>query len=171
VDQTAAEGIRSFIRGYKPADERRIRFQWNGKHADEFVDENLAFREAVKERVLDDLDSAPLQLVCDLYRAETQFSREAWCIDGDVARLAEHLLRRGGDRFIEDYIEGKYQSFDASLGTAFEVDLPLAERLLQAVRDRLRTAAALSEDRRRLLRLGEETFQEWVAKCRQGPPP
>ena len=153
---------RDFIDGYRSSDERFIRFQWNGRHAADFIDENLAFREAVKKLVLESLDSAPLELIRDLYRAETQFSREAWGIDGRVGRLAEHLLRQGNDRFIEDYIEGKYQSFDASLGTAFEVDLPLAEHLLQVVRERLQVATNTDEERVRLLRLGEETFQSWI---------
>ena len=159
--------IRSFIAGYGPDDERFIRFEWNGKNDTEFEDANLAFREAVFEAVLEDLEAAPILLVRDLYRAETQFSREAWCISGDVGRLAEHLLRRGEDRFIEDFLEGKNQSFDAHLGTAFPVDRPLAEHLLREVQDRL--VSETNEERLELLKWGETLFQEWVASCESNP--
>lgn len=160
------EKVRTFIADYTPSDEQFLCFRWNGKHGDDFEDENRLFREAIWEAVVDDLDSAPLELVRDLYRAETRCSKEAWCIAGDIDQLAEHLLRRGKDQFVEDFIEGKYQSFDASIGTAFEVDLPLAEHLLRVVQERLRSAT--DEDRIRLLRVGEETFQEWVTECNRG---
>jgi hypothetical protein len=152
--------VRRFIAEYTPADERFIRFDWNGKPPDEFEDRNLKFREAVFEAVLDNLEDAPILLVRDLYRAETEFSSEAWCISGDVGRLAEHLLRRGDDQFIEDFLEGKFQSFDAHLGTGFPVDLPLAEHLLGVVRSRLQSET--DAEGLELLRSGEELFKDWV---------
>jgi hypothetical protein len=160
--------LRQFIRGYNPGDEALVRFEWNGKHAERFEDRNYEFRKEVLAEVLADLRAAPLELVCDLYRAETTFSKQAWCIDLRVGRLAEHLLREGGDRFIEDYLEGKGRSFDASLAVAaFPVDLPLAERLLRAVQERLLTER--DEWKLALLRVGEETFRRW-AEGLQGQP-
>src|SRR4051794_22177657 len=100
--------VAEFIRSYtKTAGGVRIRFDWNGKHAEGFVDHNLEFRAAVRDAVLADVTSAPLELVCDLFRAETQFSREAWCIVDGVSVLAETLLRSGGPAYLDDYLEGK----------------------------------------------------------------
>lgn len=157
------DDIPSFISGYGLEDERFIFFDWNGKPPDEFEDANMAFREAVIEAILDDLDASPILLVRDLYRAETRFSAEAWCIGGDVGRLAEQLLKRGEDCYIEDFLKGKGQSFDAHLGTVFPVDRPLAEHLLGVVR--LRLESETDEERLELLRWGESLFREWVTAC------
>lgn len=152
--------VRSFIALYSAADERFIRFDWNGNHAEGFADRNMAFRESVLEVVLADIHSVPIELVRDLFRAETQFSREAWSIDNRVSELGEHLLRHGGDRFIEDYIEGKHQSFDACCGAAFDCDLPLAKHLLQLTQERLQAETDVRKIE--LLHLAEQTFQEWL---------
>src|SRR5215216_2338810 len=110
--------LSAFIASYTSADEPRIRFDWNGKHADEVVDRNSEFRAAVRQAVLANPLAAPLELIRDLYRAETQYSREAWGIVPGVNVLAEQLLRRGGATYLDDFLEGKFQSFDASLGSA-----------------------------------------------------
>jgi hypothetical protein len=154
-----------FIRSYTSADEPRIRFDWNGQHAEGFVDRNMEFRTAVRESVLANVSAAPLALVRDLFRAETQCSREAWGIVEGVGILAENLLRRGGLADLDEYLEGKFQSFDASLGSAFEYDLPLAQAMLAEVRERLQSS--LDSPKMRLWRSGEELFAGWVAACEQ----
>ena len=153
--------LHEFIAKYRPSDRAGVDFDWNGRHGGEFRDGNHDFRKEVLDEVLSDLAHAPLELVRDLYLAETAFSAEAWCIDLRVGRLGEHLLRKGGDRFIEDYLEGKSRSFDASLAaSAFQVDSSLAGHLLSVVRERLQN----EEDNHRLalLKYGEETFGRWV---------
>jgi hypothetical protein len=157
------DDVAAFIKSYTSAREGRIRFDWNGKHAEAFVDRNLEFREAVREAVLEDVSAAPLELVRDLFRAETQCSREAWGIVLGVRVLGEALLRRGGTEYLDDYLEGKFQSFDASLASAFEYDLPLARTLLGAVRERLRSSP--DSPRANLWRAGEELFFRWVDDC------
>lgn len=157
--------IAAFIAGYTPADEARIRFDWNGKHANGFVDRNREFRQPVREAVLADVSAAPLDLVRDLFRAETEFSREAWCIVKGVSVLAEALLRRGGPLYLDDYLEGKFQSFDANLGSAFEYDLPLARTMLAEVRSLLALSPTSAKTRTR--QAGEELFAYWVADCEQ----
>ena len=161
------ENIAAFIMSYTSANESRIRFDWNGKHADEFADRNMEFREAVREAVLADLPAVPLELIRDLFRAETQCSRESWCIVDGVGVLAERLLRCGGTDYLDDFLEGKFQSFDASLGSAFTVDLPLAEEMLTAVRARLRLCP--DSPRTKLWRAGEKLFLDWIAGCQQEP--
>jgi len=152
--------VTAFIANYSSSDESRIRFDWNGKHAADFVDRNMEFRESVREAVLEDVSSAPLELVRDIFRAETRCSKEAWCIVKGVGVLAEALLRRGGTLYLDDYLEGKFQSFDASLGSAFKVDLPLAHAMLCAVRQRIQSmpGSAMID----LWRAGEELFLGWI---------
>ena len=157
--------VASFIESYTGADEGLIRFDWNGKHADGFVDRNMDFRGLVREAVLVNVAAVPLTLVRDLFRAETQCSREAWGIVDGVSDLAEGLLRRGGVEYLDDYLEGKFQSFDASLGSAFEYDFPLAQGMLSAVRERLRSFP--DSPKVPLWRSGEQLFTEWVDDCTQ----
>jgi hypothetical protein len=141
----------------------RIRFEWNGKRAEGFADRNMEFRNAIREAVLANVAAAPLELVRDLFRAETQCSQEAWGIVDGVGILAEDLVRRGGTAYLDDYLEGKFQSFDASLGSAFEYDLPLARAMLAEVRERLRSSP--DSPRAPLWRSGEELFAGWIADC------
>ncbi len=155
--------VTAFIRNYTAVDEAQIRFDWNGRHAEGFVDSNMRFRQLVREAVLADVPSTALELIRDLFRAETQFSREAWCIESGVNVLAEALLRRGGVVYLDDFLDGKFQSFDASLGSAFEYDLPLARAMLAEVRSRL--AASPDSPKARLWRGGEELFAGWVDDC------
>src|SRR4051812_39600382 len=67
------EDARRFAANYTPADERSIRFAWNGEHSEEFEDANHDFRQEVLAVALEDLGAFPIELVRDLYRAETEF--------------------------------------------------------------------------------------------------
>jgi hypothetical protein len=145
--------------------ESRIRFDWNGKHAEGFIDRNMEFRNVIREAVLADVAVCPIELVRDLFRAQTQCSREAWGIVDGVGVLAESLLRRGGPTYLDDYLVGKFQSFDASLGSAFEYDLPLARAMLAEIRERLRSSP--DSPKARLWLGGEELFAGWVTDCEQ----
>jgi hypothetical protein len=156
--------VMEFIRCYSTdVGESRIRFDWNGKHSEGFVDRNMEFRGEVLQAVLRDVVAAPIDLIRDLFRAETKCSREAWGIVDGVGQLAEQLLRRGGPTYLDDYLEGKFQSFDAHLGSAFEYDLPLAKSMLSAVQGLAR--AEPKSSRAALRQKGEELFSAWVADC------
>lgn len=65
------KSLEDFIQTYCESDERRIRFAWNGKHADEFRDANQDFRHEVLEVVSEHTDAAPPLLLRDLFRALT----------------------------------------------------------------------------------------------------
>jgi len=154
------DDVALFVSAYSAADEHRIRFAWNGKHAEEFRDSNMDFRKAVRRVVLSDIDAAPIELVRDLFKAETECSREAWGINRGVDVMAERLLRSDPERFVEDYLTGKFQSFDAHLGSAFPTDSEIAARLLEIVQRRL--SENPSDDRRELLVKGRELFEGWL---------
>jgi hypothetical protein len=156
--------VAQFIANYSDSDAARIRFDWNGQHGDQFVDRNMDFRDAVRTAVFLDIGSAPLSLIRDLFQAETQCSVEAWNIVDGVSLLAENLLRRGGPLFLDDFLEGKFASFDANCGSAFEYDLPLASMLLSEVQNRLRSSSM--SPNAELWRAGESLFAEWVATFR-----
>jgi hypothetical protein len=153
------EDLSHFIASYTDADEHRIRFAWNGKHADEFSDANYDFRKKVLEAVLQQPDAAPLSLVRDLFRAETELSREVWCVDNRVATLAEIMLTRGGRASLIEFLRGKCQSFDASMACGgIRIDRRLAKDLHDEATRLLRKC---NDDReRKLLEVGRVTFAE-----------
>ncbi|MHB1038174.1 MAG: hypothetical protein ACYC35_13665 [Pirellulales bacterium] len=148
-----------FIASYSNSDERRIAFAWNGKHAGDFNDGNLEFRKAVLDAVLANPAVAPLALVRDLFRAETEFSREAWCVDNRVAALAGIMLTRGKTEVLMDFLRGKCQSFDASMACGGMVIEPeVAAELLREIDARMK--APTDDEERRLLQVGREVFVE-----------
>lgn len=149
--------ISDFINNYKNADESRICFSWNGLHGEQFVDGNMEFRELILEAALRNLSSAPLVLIRDLFRAETRCAKEAWGVADGIGELAECLLRRGGTKYLYDFLEGKHQCFDANQGSAFEYDIQLARTMLKAAEHQV----SLSPDSPdvKLWR-----FSGWVAK-------
>jgi len=146
---------------YTEDDEYYIFFDWNGKHGSAFADSNVAFRRAVLAAVIAEPDRACILLVRDLFRAETQYSREAWSIDLRVRTLAEMLLIRGGVVYVEDYLEGKAQGFDAWCATSHFAHTPeLGTKMLAEVERRL--ASSPDEQRRKLLEMGREAFASWT---------
>ena len=139
-------------------DDQRIRFAWNGKHTDGFVDENEGFRREVIDEVLRDPERAAVPLLRDLFRAETQWAAEAWCVVMRVRELASLLLTRGGPDALEEFLDGRARSMD----TWFECDMvelsPAAARSLQTEVER-RLGSAQDSDGRELLSDALEFFR------------
>lgn len=106
------DNIEKYIRNYTN-DDADIQFDWNGKYSSKFEDKNQELRRIVIERVLQQPHIAPLSLLRDLFRAETQWSRATWCINRCTSTLASIMLTRGKSEVISDFIDGCYQSFDA----------------------------------------------------------
>ena len=155
--------VEAFIGDYQSARDRgRIAFAWNGQHADGFRDANAAFRRQVVRAVVADVRAAPVELVRDLYDAETSWAKEAWCVNAEAVRtLAEELLTRGGATFVEDYLAGKVgRGMDASMSAYFDCPRQLAEQLLAEVEARL--AAGAEGERKALLDAGRDIFRSWV---------
>lgn len=158
--------VREFVAVYTPAvGGKQIAFAWNGQHAETFADSNYEFRRRVVEVVLLDPSAAPIELVRDLYDAETRWAAEAWCVYAEAVRaLAEELLTRGGPDFVEDYLAGKIgRGMDASCSAYFDCPRELTVRLLAEVEHRL--AAGATGDRKRLLEAGRDTFRDWLANA------
>jgi hypothetical protein len=156
ASKTDSESVQGFIAAYD-GDASAICFKWNGKHDDDFEDANEAFRDAVLERVSAHPGEAPVALVTDLYRALTEWSAEAWCIDDRVADLAREMLKRGRSAAARDFLVGAMQSFDAHCATLFSgCPRDVAEECLELTRIRLKSET--DEEELRLWRAGLEHF-------------
>lgn len=149
--------IRTFVREYSEPDVARIRFAWNGRHGDMFVDQNYDFRKAVLAEALKEFEAAPVLLIRDLFEAETRYANEAWGVDRRVGDLARLLLTRGGPSFVEDFFRGKYRCQDAFFAAGSYPEL--ARLLIDEINQRL--AANPSEERRRLLEMAKEDCERW----------
>jgi hypothetical protein len=102
----------SFIASYSSAEQARITFAWNGKHATEFADANQDFRWSVIEHCLaNPSDPSPL-LLAHLFLADADWSAEAWGSPHHFAQLGALLLQRGEANVLASFSEGFVRSFD-----------------------------------------------------------
>jgi len=113
---TEAEII-AFVHAYGPSDLGRIRFDWNGKHADELRDPNMGLRCAVCEEAVKDFSKASDQLIRDLYIELARASKETWSVYKNFHLFAQELLDRGVTKYLLDYAEGAMMSFDTMLAS------------------------------------------------------
>lgn len=127
--------VEEFVKNYTPEDSGQIRFAWNGKHSDDFVDENQAFRRSVVDYCLNTPDSAPTPLLEALFIAESLWAKEAWGSPNNYELLAETLLLKGGEEVIATFSTGLCQSFD-TFGACHQIRLPEAvvDSLIQTTR-------------------------------------
>lgn len=109
--------IAAFVHAYQPSDLGRIRFDWNGKHADQLRDPNMEFRYAVCEQVSKDFTQASDELIRDLYLELARSSKETWSVYKNFHLFAQELLDRGLTKYLLDYAEGATKSFDTILAS------------------------------------------------------
>ena len=148
--------IGDYVSNYVPQDGEQIMFAWNGRHGDDFRDSNLEFRREVLHSVLENTDSASLELLTALFEAETQYAKEAWSVHREIHILAQAMLIRGRCASVLDFLRGKLRSFDTSLGCArIQVSPNLSMELLQCCKALIEGD---DEERRHLAQHGVEFF-------------
>ncbi|KRF31634.1 hypothetical protein [Paenibacillus sp. Soil787] len=103
----------SFSTGYKINNRNLILFDWNGKHANEFVDSNQQYRRSIIKFVIENEQIFfPVELIRDLFLEEAKWSVQAWSVEFDFHKLGEKLIRYGKDKFLNDFLVGAFSSFD-----------------------------------------------------------
>ncbi|MEW9701869.1 hypothetical protein [Paenibacillus sp. SI8] len=107
-----------FIEAYATDSVEYISFKWNGKHADELIDENLHFRrEIIKYIESINYQNIHGNLLRDLLVAESQYAKEAWGIYRHYNLLVENLVRQTGTIYLDDLLEAASLSFDTYCST------------------------------------------------------
>lgn len=155
-----SRSIHEFVRNYAPADAQRLCFAWNGKHAEEFGDENQALRFEVTEYVLENPGLASVELIGDLFVAHSAWAREAWGAPRGFAELGALLLTRGGPRTLPLFGPAFTASFD-TFGACHTMNLDPV--LLWALEDRCGEELGkphLPERQRKSLEASRELFQK-----------
>ncbi|MDF1663108.1 MAG: hypothetical protein P1V97_15140 [Planctomycetota bacterium] len=95
-DWPALIDIRKFVLDYtQERDHTKIKFAWNGRHAQEFRASNIEFRNQVTSSICEDFREVSLQLIMDLFEETSKCSKEAWGSFPRYGELCGHLLRVG----------------------------------------------------------------------------
>lgn len=110
--------LKNFAKGYSEVDFNKIKFNWNGKHGDDFHDPNMDFRIQLCEFLKDDFSFATDQLIIDLFSELSECAGEAWEVYSHYDLLATELLERGGANYFDAYLKGAMTCFDTALGSS-----------------------------------------------------
>ncbi|MGG1518064.1 hypothetical protein ABE504_21785 [Paenibacillus oryzisoli] len=152
-----------FANGYRAEQAEFICFKWNGKHANDFIDDNLAFR----REVIQYIEANQYEGVCgvllkDLVVAEAQYSKEAWGIYRNYPALAKSLIRSTGTVYLDDFFQAAFMCFDTHCAT-LSIDFSTVEyeTCLQELLARKATAA---EGMKEVYEKGLELFSEYKAR-------
>lgn len=132
-----------FAKDYTENQYDQIKFEWNGKHGVEFVDDNYEFRMQLCEAIKDDLSIAPDHLIIDLYQELAKSAKETFGVYTSFHLFANELLVRGGVKYFDVYCEGASKSMDTALSSGrIELNKELQREILTHIKARIREGNA-----------------------------
>jgi hypothetical protein len=152
------QDLQIFIDNYSSSDFSKIKFDWNGEHADKFKDANSDFRMQLCELIILQLDSVKIELIRDIYIELSKCAKEAWCVYNKYHLFAQQLLTRGGTKYLIDYLEGSVMCFDTGLASGrVELSMKQKQNIFDYITDKLKT----EKDERtiKLLQIGNDRFK------------
>ncbi len=109
--------IQAYIDNYTSTDFDRIELVWNGKYGQDFIDDNYDFRMQVCEMVIPQIDKVNIELVRDLYCETGKTSPMTFSVYTNFHLFADELLKRGGTKYLLDYIRGAVYSMDTGISS------------------------------------------------------
>lgn len=109
--------LQTFIDNYTSADFDRIKLVWNGKYGQDFFDFNYDFRMKICEHVVPQIEKVNIQLICDLYSETGKTSPMIFGVYLKFHLFADELLKRGGVKYLLDYIRGASHSMDTGISS------------------------------------------------------
>lgn len=108
-----------------------IKFDWNGKHGDDFFDKNVDFRMLLCEYLIDRLPITHLELIRDLYIELSRSSEQTFGVYRSYHLFANELLLRGKTKYFMDYLKGASYSFDTGLASGrLNLDISTVEEIV-----------------------------------------
>lgn len=132
-----------FAKGYTERQYDQIKFDWNGKHGDEFIDNNYQFRMHLCEVIKDDLSVVPDQLIIDLYLELAKSAKETFGVYNSFHLFANELLKRGGVKYFDLYVEGASKSMDTGIMSGrLDLNKELYEEIFNHINQRLKETPA-----------------------------
>lgn len=109
--------LQRYIDNYTTADFDRIKLVWNGKYGQDFVDDNYDFRMQICEFVVPQIDKVNIDLIRDLYCETGKTSPMTFGVYNKFHLFADELLKRGGKKYLFDYIRGASHSMDTGISS------------------------------------------------------
>lgn len=109
--------LQTYIDNYTAADFERVKLVWNGKYGQDFVDDNYDFRMQVCEFVVPQIDIVKIDLIRDLFCETAKTSPMTFGVYDKFHLFADELLKRGGTKYLLDYIRGASQSMDTGMSS------------------------------------------------------
>ncbi len=88
-----AAALMQFADNYTSVDFNKIKFDWNGKHGNDFHDNNIEFRIQLTEFLIPKLNTVRLELIRDIYLEEGKASEETFGVYKNFNLLAQELLQ------------------------------------------------------------------------------
>ncbi len=122
--------FQSFIESYNPEGFEKIKFDWNGKHANDLKDNNLTFRTELINFIIPVINSVNIELIRDLFIESAKFSKQAWGVTKYFNILGQELILRDYKKYLLSYLEGALYSMDTHLDSC-RINIPrdLAEEI------------------------------------------
>lgn len=150
-----------FSDNYSPDDFDKIKFEWNGKHGEDFSDINYNFRTQLSEYLIPNLKNTKIELIRDLFIEHSKCAKETWGVYNNFHLFAQELLTRGKVKYFNDYMVGALRSMDTYLSSGkVEINKELARELLDYINNKIEKTNDDSE--RKLCSIFKERF-EWLA--------
>lgn len=151
--------FQTFADNYTSKDFDKIKFDWNGKHADNFHDNNYEFRMQLCEFLIPQLDHVKLELIRDIYLEISKCANELWAVYSKYHLFAQQLINRGETNYLIDYLEGATQCFDTMLASGrITLTKIQKENIINFINDKLITET--NERQLKLLTFGIERFEK-----------
>lgn len=142
--------LQTYIDNYTMADFDRIKLMWNGKYGQDFVDDNYDFRMQVCEFVVPQIEAVNIDLIRDLYCEAGKTSPMTFGVYNNFHLFADQLLKRGGTKYLLDYIRGASHSMDTGMSSGrVTISKQTAKELLDYF-DELKSKSTDPEEQRLL---------------------
>jgi len=133
------EELIEFAKSYESENFSQIKFDWNGKHGDDFSDPNYDFRMQLCEAIKDDFSNCSDQLILDLYAELSKSAKETFGVYNSFHLFANELLERGGVKYFDEYVEGASKSMDTGLSSGrLELTKTRVDEILTHIKNKIK---------------------------------
>ncbi|MEM7554067.1 MAG: hypothetical protein AAF378_08200 [Cyanobacteria bacterium P01_A01_bin.84] len=149
--------LSKFIDNYDSNSEKIISFS-PSESENKPIDNNFEFRQLVIQEVIQTPENAPLELLWDLFEAETLFAKTNFSVNPNLRHLASILLIRGGTKYLQKFLRYRYLSFDIYCETA-QIKIPQELSLQLALECENNSKSANDKSEKELWEGGIKFFQ------------
>jgi len=158
-NKKAVINFATFVENYSSSDFNQIKFEWNGKHGEEFYDPNYDFRMQLCKILVPNIQAVDIKLIRDLYLELAKSSNATFGVYVNFHVLGNELLSRSTMEYLMDYLEGASQTMDTYLTSGkLSISKERAREIEQYINSKLRET--ISDKEEKLLKeIGKRRFE------------